>query len=86
MSHTTSITDINNPSFINELLQLSDAAKRRIIHLLVDSLSTGHRTEEKVRTDFMLKKYAGAWKGDNSVDDIMKMVREGSSVREPLKF
>ena len=34
----------------------------------------------------MLKKYAGAWKGDNSVDDIMKMVREGSSVREPLKF
>lgn len=80
--------DMGEMSLVRELLSLSDVAKRRIIHLLELSISN-HDTalaDEKKHTEQMLKKFAGAWTGGETADEIMQKVRERSSIRKPISF
>ncbi len=87
---------MNNPAIslgiseyvFNVLTSLNDVKKLNLIKFLADSLSHDEAVmeDEKSYTSKMLKKHAGKWVGDESVDDIMHSVRESSSIREPLAF
>lgn len=74
-------------NYINVLLGMSDDTKLRVIRILTDSMLNSKKME--IGGDLtlsMLKKYAGAWVGDESADDIVACIRENSSMREPLEF
>ncbi len=72
----------------HELTLMPDIKKIKIIQFLAGSLSDHTATveDEKSCTSRMLEKHAGKWVGDESVDEIMGIIRENSSVREPLAF
>lgn len=74
--------------FVRLLLSMSDKMKLHVIKLLTDSMlkSEMDAVDEKIYTERMLKKHAGAWSGDESADDLINKIRENSSIREPLKF
>ena len=75
---------------IEYLLGMSKNTKLRIIRLLTDSLIKSEIVEpaddSKEYTRKMLDKYAGAWSGNESADELMAAIRENSSVREPMQF
>lgn len=75
-------------NYMNLLLGMSDDTKLRIIRMLTDSLLNRERISVKSPsfTSEMLRKHAGAWVGEESSDEIMSVIRENSTVREPLKF
>ncbi len=74
-------------NYINALLGMSNDTKLRIIRLLTDSLIKSEMVETDVdNTQQMLQKHAGAWVGDESVEEIMSCIRENSSSRFPLEF
>ncbi len=72
---------------LKSLLSMSHAKKLNIIKLLVDSLSVPEKAEnEKTYTRRMIDKHSGKWVGDESPEELMQVVRENSSIREPLNF
>lgn len=77
-------------NYVNILLGMSKNTKLRIIRLLTDSLIKSEIVEpaddSKEYTRKMLDKYAGAWSGNESADELMAAIRENSSVREPMQF
>ena len=88
MIHTSS-TSVEMPNGImKKLLSLSDNVKLRIISMLTESMihSDSKESKSKEHTDEMLKKYGGSWSGNDSVDELMKKVRDKSTSSEPLKF
>lgn len=74
--------------FVRLLLSMSDKMKLHVIKLLTDSLLKSEMDviDEMKYTEQMLKKHAGTWSDDESVDDLMSKIRENTSIREPLKF
>lgn len=70
-------------SLVKKILSLSDVAKRRIVRLLECSIADkdANVVDEKKCTEQMLRKFAGAWQGNESADEIMQHIRETSSIR-----
>ena len=84
-------SELSNPGLMDQLMALSTTAKRQVIHLLLDSMldekrTTASRTDASNRTQAMLDKFAGAWVGEESADELMQKIREDSSIREPLNL
>ena len=73
-------------AYWKNLQSLSNDLKLKLAAKLTTSVieDTEKKTSEK--TQNMLDKYSGAWVGEESAEDIMKMIKEGSTSREPLDF
>ncbi len=73
---------------LRDLASLSNSKKIDIIKFLVNSLhAEGEKVEnEKDHTRRMLNKHAGKWAGSESPEEIINIVREHASIREPLTF
>ncbi len=75
-------------NIFRELISMTDVKKLNVIKFLADSLSV-HATvaeDEKTYTCRMIEKHTGKWVGDESADDIIHIIREHSSIREPIAF
>lgn len=92
MNTIVSISELEKSGFMDQLLALSNSAKRQVIHILIDSMldnkknSATSNLNTSNRTQMMLSKFAGAWVGEESTDELMCKIRENSSIREPLHF
>lgn len=70
------------------LNSLSDSVKLRLATMLTSSVVEKADSKETSAelTQRMLKKYAGAWVGDESDEDIMATIRESSSIRNAVQL
>lgn len=75
-------------SYWNTLRSLSDDIKLRLAAMLTVSVveKDKEETDSSILTKRMLDKYGGAWKGDESADEIMAAIRENSSIRKPIEL
>lgn len=80
--------DVN--AYWSLLRHLRDGVKIRLITLLSESLSEHlfHREEKKERdlTQSFISKYAEAWEGDESAEDIIAAINWNKSSKDPASF
>lgn len=68
------------------LKSLSNEVKLRLATRLTASV-TASKANEKDRTERMIEKYCGSWKGECSAESIIKEIKNSrATAKEPLKF
>jgi len=90
---TTAANKISSDISIAELYwkilsSLSDSVKLRLAKMLTSSVAEKAEKQESSSelTERMLKKYNGAWVGDESSEEIMTAIRENSSIRKAIQL
>lgn len=75
-------------SYWRTLSSLSDSVKLRLASMLTTSIveKADKRESSAELTQRMLKKYRGAWVGDESADEIIAAIRENSSIRNAVQL
>lgn len=68
---------------------LSDGVKLRLISLLSQSITPKAMYEEMnkdTKTARFLEEFCGAWKGDASADEIITVIEQSRTSKDPLAF
>lgn len=73
-------------SYWRVLSSLSDGVKLRLASMLTTSIieNVDKKETSSELTKRMLKKYNGAWVGDENAEEIMTRIRENSSIRNAV--
>lgn len=85
---STSPLKIEVDSYWRIIKDASNEVKLRLISMLSESMTThsefsGRDTD---KTEVFLSKYAGAWAGDESADEIISTLRSNRSIRKPISL
>ena len=79
-----------NPTlYWNLIKNVSDEIKLELISLLSQSLLTRKSKSEdsdRRRTKEFINRFYGAWQGDESADDLVKLIRDGRKSKDPISF
>ncbi len=77
-------------TYWNLLKNVSNEVKLRLITLLSQSVSDStpmyHVIVDKKNTRDFLSKYSGAWKGDDSAEEIISSINAGRNSKNPVSF
>ena len=87
----TSITNNENHTislYWNALRSMSKNIRLALAVKLTNSVLEDEREEmsDEEYTEEMLNRFFGKWEGDETADEIMAIIKENSTSREPISF
>lgn len=90
---TTYSYKLEAESYWRLLKNTSNEVKLRLITLLSQSMTENSDKNSSIidnsdqkRTDRFIAKFAGAWKGDETAERIVEVIKDGRTCREPISF
>lgn len=71
------------------MMNWDDKKKIYLISILSNSLLSGKKTDNITEEDYtmqMINRFAGAWNGEETAEEIIANIKEASGTRQPLEL
>lgn len=81
-----SYIDIPN---LTAMMNWDDKKKIYLINILSNSLLTGRKTPNITEEEYtmqMINRFAGAWNGEETAEEIIANIKEAGGIRQPLEM